>query len=446
MPVPSLPPLFLDRIETILGKDEFLLFKESYQKPTITSLRLNPLKPIPNHPDLNDRVPWCSQGRYVDPLKWNGHHPYHHAGAFYFQEASAMAVVELMDIQPDDIVLDLAAAPGGKATQIGAKLGVKGLLIANDIDAKRAQTLMFNVERLGLTQVVVTQHNPDHLSNMLPAMFDKILVDAPCSGEGMFRHDIDAVVAWSLEHVQVCAYRQKQLLNSAVKLLKPGGQLFYSTCTFASEENELLIQNWLNDHPEFKLLKHPMFDWFDQKTTQGIGVKLWPHRLRGDGHYVALLQHQGQPSATIPFQHRMKNPPEKLWQSFSKSYLINSAIEPNFILEDRLFMIPGKFAYHSALHMLRAGVYLGDIQKHVFYPSHHLAHILKPEQVKMTLQLTLNSPDLKAYLAGQELPTTLEDGWVLVGVDGLSLGWGKVSQGRMKNHYPKGLRSHQFTI
>jgi NOL1/NOP2/sun family putative RNA methylase len=444
--IQDLPRLFLQRMESVLGKEAYSLFLASYTAPPITSIRINPLKLLPTLVQLNDHVPWCAEGRYVNPSIWSGHHPYHHAGAFYFQEASAMAVVDMMDIQPNDAVLDIAAAPGGKTTQIGSRLGPKGLLIANDVDSKRAQALMFNVERMGLTQVVVTNHDPDHLSQILPMMFDKVLIDAPCSGEGMFRKDAEAVSDWSIEHIKMCSHRQQQLLSSSVKLLKPGGKLIYSTCTFAPEENEQLIQQWLKHHPEFIVVDHPLQHQFDRQTTQGFGVKLWPHQIRGDGHYIVVLQHQGNAKPSVPYQHRMKNPPSKIWQRFAAEHFHQPTLNPNFMLEDRLFLIPTRFAYQSALHMLRAGVYLGEIKNNLFYPSHHLAHTLDPKDVKRVMNFSLQDPLLKTYMKGEEIPSSLEDGWVLICVDGLGLGWGKISQGRVKNHYPKGLRLSQFLV
>jgi NOL1/NOP2/sun family putative RNA methylase len=436
----TLPKLYLTRMASLLNVEQFALFLKTYDAPPTDSFRL--ARSI-NHPffnAFNDTIPWCKLGRYLLPNQLNGHHPFHHAGAIYFQEPSAMAVVEMMDIQPNDFVLDIAAAPGGKTTQIAGYLSKSGLLIANDIDSKRAQTLMFNVERLGLTQVVVTNHDPQHLPKILSPMFDQILIDAPCSGEGMFRKDPEATKEWSLEHVKTCQHRQKNLLFSATSLLKKGGKITYSTCTFSPEENELLIKDFLLENPEFTLVNHPLFSLFDQTSTQGVGVKLFPHLIRGEGHYVAVLKHTGFAPESIRFQHRMRNPIPLAWKVFAEETLTNKNNVPNFMLEDRLFQIPLSYMYHAALHTLRAGVFLGDIQKKFFYPSHHLAHVLSLEDVKRSVNFSLGDAKLYQYLRGEEITYPIENGWVLIAVEGLSLGWAKASQGKLKNHYPKGIR------
>ena len=439
----KLPELFLKRLESYLPNEGFSSFLESYLKPAVQGIRLHQ---DPNqflHQLCSKPIPWHPLGRYVSDGLINGNHPYHHAGAFYFQEPSAMAVVPMMNIQPDDFVLDLAAAPGSKSTDVARQLSLDGFLVANDVDTKRAQALMHNVERMGLTQVVVTQHDPQHLSNIFPHFFNKILIDAPCSGEGMFRKDPQAIEAWSIEHVQMCAVRQSMLLNAAMKLLKSGGTIVYSTCSFSPEENEQLIHDFIQKNPMFKVVSHPNQTMFDATSTQGIGVKLWPHQIQGEGHYVVILQHQGVTEPRMKFQHRMRNPMPSEWRHFATETLTSQRIQPNFMLENRFFMIPTRYAYHPALHTLRAGIFIGDIDKKYFYPSHHLAHVLTHADVKRWIDFHHDDVKLLAYMRGEEIQVSMLDGWTLVTVDGLSLGWGKVSQGRMKNHYPKGLRLTQ---
>lgn len=442
----KLPELFLKRIEKNLSKEGFSSFVESYLKPPIQGIRIHqdPLQLL--HPMFPQAVPWHPFGHYLQDNMINGHHPYHHAGAIYFQEPSAMAVVPMMNVQPDDFILDLAAAPGSKTTDMARHLSLDGFLVANDVDTKRAQALMHNVERMGLTQVVVTQHDPQHLSNIFPNFFNKILIDAPCSGEGMFRKDPNAIEAWSIEHVQMCAVRQLILLNASTTMLKSGGMIVYSTCTFSPEENEQLIQNFIENNPMFKVSTHPLQAMFDGKTTQGVGVKLWPHQIQGEGHYVVILQHQGVMEPRMKFQHRMRNPMPSEWRRFAQETLTSQRIQPNFMLENRFFMIPSRYAFHPALHTLRAGVFLGDIDKKYFYPSHHLAHALTSQDVQRSVGFRVDDVQLLAYMRGEEIQVLMADGWALVTVDGLSLGWGKVSQGRMKNHYPKGLRLNQSRI
>ena len=439
----KLPELFLKRVEKNLPKEDFSSFLQCYSKPSIQGLRIHQDPRQLFQRMFPQAIPWHPLGRYLNDQVVNGNHPYQHAGAIYFQEPSAMAVVPMMAIQPDDFVLDLAAAPGSKSTDIARQLSMDGFLVANDVDTKRAQALMHNVERMGLTQVVVTQHDPQHLRNIFPHFFNKILIDAPCSGEGMFRKDPNAIEAWSVEHVQMCAVRQSILLNAATKLLQSGGTIVYSTCTFSPEENEQLIQDFIQKNPAFKIVTHPLQSMFDDITTQGIGVKLWPHQIQGEGHYVVILQHQGVVEPRMKFQHRMRNPMPSEWRQFATETLTSQRIQPNFMLEDRFFMIPTRYAFHPALHTLRAGVFLGDVAKKYFYPSHHLAHVLTSQDVKRFIDFHHDDPQLLAYMHGEEIQISIPDGWALVTVDGMSLGWGKVSQGRMKNHYPKGLRLTQ---
>lgn len=442
----TLPPLFLERMESLLGKKQFPLFLKTYQSLPQESIRIveDPQQVLKSLSIGN--IPWVANGHWITNQSLHTSHPYHLAGAFSFQEASAMAVVPMMNIQPDDMVLDIAAAPGNKATQIASYLSKDGLLIANDVDAKRAQVLMFNVERMGLKQVVVTQHDPQHLKQLLPRAFDKILIDAPCSGEGMFRKDEDAIQAWSVEHVSTCAVRQEALLESALPLLKDGGTITYSTSTFSPEENELRIETFLQKHPSFTLVNHPHFQYFDQTTTRGIGVKLFPHLIKGEGYYVAILQHNGSTSKKQTYQHKMRNPMPTSWIEFANQTLQPGSIQPNFILNDRMWMIPARYQFHPALHTLRAGVLMGEEIKKMFYPSHHLARVLTPSMMKRSINLPLGDVRLSSYLRGEEFRFEIQDGWVLITVDGLALGWGKASQGRIKNHYPKGLRLTQSRI
>jgi 16S rRNA C967 or C1407 C5-methylase (RsmB/RsmF family)/NOL1/NOP2/fmu family ribosome biogenesis protein len=442
----KLPELFLQRIEKNLPKEGFSSFKGSYLKPSFQGIRIHQ---DPKHflaQLFPKQTPWHPLGRYLNETLINANHPYHHTGAFYIQEPSSMAVVPMMNIQPDDFVLDLAAAPGSQTTDIASQLSTDGFLVANEIDTKGSQILMNQVERMGLTQVVVTQHDPQHLSKIFPHFFHKILIDAPSSGEALFRKDPKTIEAWSPAYVHMHVVRQSILLDAATKLLKSGGIITYSTSTFSPEENEQLIRGFIQSNPMFKVVTHPNQMMFDSTSTQGIGVNLWPHQIEGEGHYVVILQHQGVVEPRMKFQHRMRNPMPSEWRTFALETLTNHRIEPNFMLEDRFFMIPTRYAFHPALHTLRAGVFLGEMEKKYFYPSHHLARVLTTLDVKRSIDFRLDDSKLLAYMRGEEIQVSLSDGWALVTVDGLSLGWGKVSQGRMKNHYPKGLRLTQSRV
>lgn len=290
-----LPPEFVSRIRRQLG-DEADAFLHIYSRPAWRGLRLNTLKISGEDAvfgEMQDRfrlkpVPWCPDGYYYAEETRPGRHPYHAAGLYYIQEPSAMSVVEWMAPEPGELVLDLAAAPGGKSAQIAARMKGKGLLVANEIHAGRAKILSENMERMGIAHSLVTSGTPDELAHRFPLAFDRILLDAPCSGEGMFRKEPEAIAEWSPEQVERCAARQADILEKAASMLKPGGVLAYSTCTFAPEENERQIARFLERHAEFEAVR----------TEQ-----IWPHRNEGEGHFAAVLRktpdHPGPEKETV---------------------------------------------------------------------------------------------------------------------------------------------------
>ena len=282
-----LPEAFLNRMKKQLG-DEYPQFMESLERPRAVALRFNPLKgQQPALPFVGEPVPWEPMGFYYDPMARPGLHPYHEAGVYYLQEASAMAPVALLQPQPGEWVCDLCAAPGGKSTQIAGAMGKEGLLLCNEINPKRARILSRNIERMGIGNALVTNEHPEKLAQRLEGCFDRVLVDAPCSGEGMFRKEEAAVTDWSEETVAMCANRQQEILRSAARLLRPGGRLVYSTCTFAPEENEGVVQQFLAEHEEFvpETVDAP---WFAQ--GENGTMRMWPHKLFGEGHFAAVLR------------------------------------------------------------------------------------------------------------------------------------------------------------
>lgn len=301
----ALPTSFRGIMISMLGDAEGQAFLDSYDKPRTYGLRINTLKIQPGSAaehDIKQRfgleeVPWCEHGYYYDEKTRPGRHPYHAAGLYYIQEPSAMSAVELLAPQPGETVLDLAAAPGGKTTQIAMKMAGKGLLISNEIHPQRAKILAENVERFGARNVVVTQATLGELSARFPLTFDRIMLDAPCSGEGMFRKDPDAIAEWSPQAVDLCAARQWDILKEAVAMLKPGGRLAYSTCTFNRQENENTIARLLEPYPDMKLLTEK---------------RIWPHLHEGEGHYAALLQRdQTQANTIVPVKIHLESKPEK---------------------------------------------------------------------------------------------------------------------------------------
>lgn len=437
------PTEFLSRLRRLLGEDEFAAFLAAADRPRAVALRLNPLKKLPAVCG-GEPVPWAENGCYYDPDTRPGLSPYHDAGGFYLQEASAMAPAGLLDVRPGMTVLDLCAAPGGKSSQIGALLRGQGLLIVNEINPKRALVLSRNLERMAVANALTLNEHPRRLADRFPAFFDRILVDAPCSGEGMFRKEEAAVTDWSVETVEMCARRQREILQSAAAMLRPGGRLVYSTCTFAPEENEGVISAFLWDHPEFSIAQAdaPWFapgrpEWVENPAP-GLEhtFRLWPHKLKGEGHFAAVLQKVGDgPAEPQPLEPPVKEPKELA--DFRKA--AGAALpEGKLIAFGRgLYLAPENLPQLRGLKVLRPGLELGQVLKNRFEPAHAWAMWL--QTAASVADFPADSPEIAAYLSGGTIAAP-QTGWTLVTVDGLSLGWAKGSGGVLKNHLPKGLR------
>lgn len=466
---PNLPPAFVKRIGEQLGAERER-FLNTYEQQRTVGLRLNTLKLQAS--DTHQRavlslfgcepVPWCPSGYYYNEATRPGKHPYHAAGLYYIQEPSAMSAVEWLAPSPGDIVLDLAAAPGGKATQIAALLAGKGVLVANEIHPARAAVLAENLERWGAANVIVTQCSPDQLARRFPGHFDKIMLDAPCSGEGMFRKNPEAIHEWSPDHVLMCAARQLDILESAVKMLKTGGIVAYSTCTFAEEENEHVISHILQRFPELECTRME---------------RLWPHQVQGEGHFVAILHKRGGGSepdaAPHPASRRERNKSRsknndlaeawRLFSEFAARTLPDLRLPDGeaILFGDQLYWLP----YHEGTHplggsgmhgmhglkVLRPGLHLAARKKNRIEPAHALAlcaanGVVMNTSSQAVIPLSANDEATAAYLRGEAIDVTKVTArnplpaWVIVAVDGLPLGWGKQSNGRINNHYPKGLR------
>ena len=514
----TLPKDFEKRMQDML-KEAYPAFIDSYNKEKYQALRLNPLKTqkqdfLEKAPFELSQVPWEEEGFYYDGnVDQPGKHPYHMAGVYYIQEPSAMAPVVYLDAKPGEKILDMCAAPGGKSTQIAAYMKGKGILVSNEINSARAKILSENVERMGIRNTMVTNEAPKKLSEIFDEYFDKILVDAPCSGEGMFRKNEEACTEWSLENVELCATRQDEILDCAADMLRPGGRLVYSTCTFAPAENEGSISRFLDRHSEFFLIEVPLYEGMEhgvpewshfsgeefyksdtenknsvrnefscegeESVSQDIDsgrkcgnidsrhiertIRLWPHKVKGEGHFLAVLQKSGEvPSGYEGFckyglekgmsLSELKNKVSDKasiddFAAFTKDVLKDNILESDngglIMFGGQLYMIPKDMPSTQSLKILRPGLHLGTMKKNRFEPSHALSLALRQDEVNNVCELTLDTNDAQAYINGQTLSFENKDGkkgWFLITIDGYSLGWGKLAGNIMKNHYPKGLR------
>jgi len=469
----QIPTQFKEKMEILLG-DGYQKFLTSLDETPSAGLRVNTLKILPGEylkisPYKLAPVPWCPGGFYLDefvPESGNippGRHPHHNAGLYYLQEPSAMAAALILAPQPGEKVLDLSAAPGGKSTHLAGLMNNEGVLVANEIHPKRVWDLAENLERCGVTNAIVTNENPLRLAEHFGEHFDRVMLDAPCSGEGMFRKNESACMEWRPELPRTCAIRQYAILEQAARLVKPGGYLAYTTCTFSPEENEGVIASFLELHPEFDTVPiaplvgfspaHPEWCQFllDEKIKRA--VRIWPHQTRGEGHFIALLVKQGQ---TDKNQARPKDKPQdskngskrksltgtnRTYQAFESSFL-------NISLSEKNILIKGTYVYHqptglpdlTGLKVIHPGWWLGTFHTDRFSPSHAFAMGLHTEQVKEVLDLKLGDQAISKYLHGESLISSGVDGWILVAVDGFPLGWGKRVQNVVKNYYPHGLR------
>lgn len=456
----KLPEIFEEKMKGIL-KDEFPDYIACYEEPRYYGLRVNTGKisveefekicPFPIRP-----IPWIENGFYYDgetvtPSK----HPYYFAGLYYLQEPSAMTPANRLPVEPGDKVLDVCAAPGGKATELGAKLQGKGVLIANDISNSRAKGLLKNIEVFGIGNVLVLSEEPGKLEDYFTGYFDKILIDAPCSGEGMFRKDKKMVKAWEEHGPEFFANIQKSIILQAARMLKPGGKMLYSTCTFDGRENEGIIEYLLHEYPEFRILDIAPYEGFcpgipeltESKNEElKKTVRIFPHKMHGEGHYVTLLQKgETQHTEELPAaKKRAKKLPEDLEQFLTDvSWEIDSARLD--IHGERVYYMPEGIPNVKGIRFLRTGLLLGELKKNRFEPSQAFAMCLKKEEYQKVLSLSVEDERITRYLKGEtldvdDLAGPKEKGWYLVCVDGYPLGWGKLANGTLKNKYLPGWR------
>ena len=424
-----LPQEFLDRMKDQLGS-EYEAFMQSLERPRAVALRFDPMKKRPVLPFVAEPVPWESAGFYYDSNSRPGLHPYHEAGVYYLQEASAMAPVALLNPQPGEWICDLCAAPGGKTTQIAGRMAGQGFLLCNEINPKRSRILSRNVERMGVANALVTNEHPQRLADRLAGCFDRVLVDAPCSGEGMFRKEEAAVTDWSEETVSMCAQRQREILHSAAQLVRPGGRLVYSTCTFAPAENEQVISAFLQKHTEFA--PDPVdAPWF--AAGENGSYRMWPHKLLGEGHFAAVLRKKETDEGSAQEEPGVKLPSE--WLTFAKELDIVLPKGKAVFFGQSLYWAPEGMPSLRGLKVERPGLELGVVKKGRFEPAHALALWLKT----CSHTQSLSGAEIAQYMAGNVVSSS-QKGWTLVQIDGYSIGWGKGDGIVLKNHYPKGLR------
>ena len=472
----DLPPLFRERMRDLLG-GEGDAFLEQYEQAPRAGLRVNLLKLsveqfLPLAPWALEPVPWCRSGFYVPPDARPGKHPFHPAGLYYLQEPSAMAVVEALDIRPGQKVLDLASAPGGKTTHIASLLGGQGILVANEVEGGRIKALGENLERWGTPNVVVTNDTAERLATLLGPTFDRVLVDAPCSGEGMFRKNAGARAEWSPAHVVGCATRQARILEQAARLVHQHGLLLYSTCTFAPEENEQRIAAFLDTHPDWELVDIPKQhgfvaarpDWVPGRPRPELtrAVRLWPHHLAGEGHFMALLMNHEETSRADQAgtelrraathgrareRGRSRQPEAEsgsrdavsAWRAFQHSSLrISLPAERLLSRREQLYLLPAEAPSMDGLNIVRPGLWLGTAKPGRFEPSHALALALDVDEAQLTV--ALSEQEAARYLKGETIERAGPDGWALVTLHGRHLGWGRRVGTVVKNFYPKGLR------
>ncbi len=449
----KLPADFQTKYTKLLG-DQATDFLRSFSEPSTHGFRINPLKPANTiHIDESHPTAHCKFGFYGEV---DGKSPEHTAGLVYSQEPSAMYVGEVAHPSANEKVLDLCAAPGGKTTHLGSYMKNTGLLVANEIDSKRAKVLVENVERFGFKNTIVTNTDPEKMAKTLPNYFDRLLVDAPCSGEGMFRKDPDATKYWNIDYPKKCAKRQKEILTEAVKNLRPGGTLIYSTCTFSPEEDEQII-SWLVKEHHFIILPIKKFpgmdsgrpDWSDNNPELTKCVRIFPHHFQGEGHFIAKLQ---KPEKEIQFRgpkpitknpniNKMNSEQMELWANFANGRFSKDLSANLVVFKNNLYSVPDDTPDFGKIRIVRLGLEMGEFKKSRFEPSYGLA--LSEEVFNSNSKIEISFDEWKKYVHGDTFSVSGADnkkGWYLLTFKALPIGFGKLVGNTIKNFFPKGLR------
>lgn len=448
----QLPNEFITRMKSLLG-DEYVDYEKAMSQPPIRAFRVNTDKISTEDFDKinifpSRKISYVNGGFYFDYEKI-GNHPYHHAGMIYVQEPGAMAPAESLDINPEWTVLDMCAAPGGKSSQLRNKLNRSSVLVSNEIIPSRCKILTGNIERMGFQNTVTTCMDTAKLAATFPSTFDLIMVDAPCSGEGMFRKDDTAIEEWSTENVFKCAERQAEILDNAVRLLKSDGYIIYATCTFSLEENEMTVDAFLKRHSDFELI--PVTERVRSATSDGIRFdgcqtenidlcrRFYPHKAPGEGQFMAVLHRIGEKTCTNTNKQVKTEKVDKTVFDFLDDTLISYDKENVRIYNSNPIYFTPEFTVNKG-SAFSCGVTIGEIKKNYILP-HHQFFMALGNMFKRKIELTADSQDLKKYLHGEEIAADCENGWAVVTVDGCTVGGAKISNGKAKNHYPKGLRT-----
>lgn len=452
----NLPKEYIDNMTNLLG-EEYKEYEACLDKPMFHGIRINTKKiSVEDFLEINQfsltPIPWCENGFYFDEkIDKPSKHPYYYAGLYYIQEPSAMTPAAVLPVDEGDRVLDICAAPGGKSTELAAKLNGTGILVSNDISASRAKALLKNLEVFGVENSLIISEAPYKLSERFYEYFDKILIDAPCSGEGMFRKSMSMVSAWDETKNQMFSDLQRSILDEVVKMLKPGGKLLYSTCTFAPIENEKSIEYLLSLDDRLKISDWDRYEGFDhghpEWSDTGLkdikkSARIWPHRVDGEGHFVCLVEKEGEISNTSNFgdypikKAKLPKEVEEFLSNVGRDFNTNR-LE---ISGDKLYFIPDTFPSVRGLRILRCGLYIGELKKNRFEPSQSLAMALKKEEYTNVIDLSADDERVIKYLKGETIEAEGSNGWALVCVDSYPLGWGKLNNGVLKNKYLPGWR------
>ncbi|MEZ0535838.1 NOL1/NOP2/sun family putative RNA methylase [Caldicellulosiruptoraceae bacterium PP1] len=455
----NLPESYKNTMIKLLGREDaqkvFELFsKDSYKGFRINTYKISADEFLKKMDRDFEKVPWCQDGYFYNHSEIKlSKHAYYFAGLIYIQEPSAMFAVEALNPQRGEKVLDLCASPGGKSVQIAARIGKEGFLVSNDIKPIRIKPLVKNIESLGITNTVILNNSPKEIADNFGTYFDKILVDAPCSGQGMFRKDPSSLKSWTDRQIIVCSNMQRQILTEVDKLLKVGGELVYSTCTFTIEENEEMLSWFLKKNPNYEVCEIDGFDGFEKGYINSDGidarlnkaVRIYPHKVKGEGHFVCKLKKINESGKEeykdFSIQSNLNKNEKQIIKNFVDRYLVNFEIDYNMIYKksDKVFL--ANSIQYGNIIPIRNMLYLGELYKDRFYPSEHLAISLRKENFSQVVDLEKDDFRLQRYLKGE----TIENnegykGFTIFCVDGYTLGWAKAEGEIYKNFYPKGWR------